>query len=103
MKILSNNIILNLGIFRKLFESYRGDLKAGSEARAKLLQKFVATFIDFTKPLIGAINGPTIGIAVETLGLMDCVIASKRATFRSPFSSLSQSPKACATYAFPLL
>jgi peroxisomal 3,2-trans-enoyl-CoA isomerase len=97
------NWILNSGNFQKAFELYKGDLKAGSEASAKLLQKFVAAFIDFPKPLIGAVNGPAIGIAVTTLGLMDCVIASDTATFQTPFSSLGQSPEACATYTFPAI
>uniref|UniRef100_A0A8C4QPK7 Enoyl-CoA delta isomerase 2 n=1 Tax=Eptatretus burgeri TaxID=7764 RepID=A0A8C4QPK7_EPTBU len=40
-----------------------------------LLKKFVATFIDFPKPLIGMINGPAVGISVTILGLFDLVYA----------------------------
>lgn len=64
----------------------------GAQEGAKTLQRFVGAFIDFPKPLIGAVNGPAIGIPVTTLGLMDVVIASDSAYFQSPFSSLGQSP-----------
>ena len=68
-----------------------------------MMQKFVAAFIDFQKPLIGAVNGPAIGISVTTLGLMDCVIASDTSSFQTPFSSLGQSPEGCSTYTFPMI
>ena len=80
---------------------YKDNLRKGAEDMSKVLQKFVGAFIDFPKPLIGAVNGPAIGIAVTTLGLMDCVIASDTATFQSPFTSLGQSPEGCSTYTFP--
>ena len=79
----------------------KGDIKAAAKEAAKTLQRFVAAFINFEKPLIAAVNGPTIGIAVTTLGLVDCAIASDSATFQTPFSALGQSPEACATYTFP--
>ena len=43
-----------------------------------MLQDFVASFIDFPKPLIASVNGPCIGIACTTLRLADAVLASDR-------------------------
>ncbi|CAG2100304.1 unnamed protein product [Medioppia subpectinata] len=93
----------DLSNFEKAFKEFKGDMNAGAEQSAKILQKFVAAFIDFQKPLIGAVNGPAIGIAVTTLGLMDCVVASDTSHFQTPFSSLGQSPEACATLTFPFI
>ncbi|KAI6651530.1 Enoyl-CoA delta isomerase 2, mitochondrial [Oopsacas minuta] len=69
----------------------------------KVLKKFVASFIDFDKPLIAVVNGPAVGIPVTTLGLCDIVYAKDSATFHTPFTSLGQSPEACSSYTFPLM
>ena len=77
----------------------------GPEKMAKeggiVLEKFVASFIDFDKPLIAVVNGPAVGIPVTTLGLCDLVFAKDTATFHTPFTSLGQSPEACSSYIFP--
>ncbi|KAH9412962.1 Enoyl-CoA delta isomerase 2, mitochondrial [Dermatophagoides pteronyssinus] len=67
----------------------------------KSCQEFVGTVIDFPKPLIAAVNGPSFGIMFTILGLFDCLIASDRSYFISPFSSLAISPEGCSTYTFP--
>ncbi|OTF70111.1 hypothetical protein BLA29_002553 [Euroglyphus maynei] len=67
----------------------------------ELCEQFVGTVIDFPKPLIGAINGPSFGIMFTILGLFDCLIATDRCYFISPFSSLAISPEGCSTYTFP--
>ena len=41
-------------------------------------RRFVGSFIDFPKPLIGVINGPAVGVSVTTLGLCDAVYATDR-------------------------
>ncbi|KAH7637533.1 hypothetical protein HUG17_8637 [Dermatophagoides farinae] len=66
-----------------------------------LSKQFVGTVIDFPKPLIGAINGPAFGIMFTILGLFDCLIATDRTYFISPFSSLAISPEGCSTFTFP--
>lgn len=67
------------------------------------IRDFVNSFINFSKPLVGLINGPSIGISFTLLGLFDLVIASDKATFTAPFSKLAQSPEACSSYTFPRL
>lgn len=76
-------------------------VKQMAEDGGKTLQKFVSAFIDFPKPLIAAVNGPAVGIAVTTLGLCDTVYASDAATFHTPLVALGQSAEGCSTYTFP--
>uniref|UniRef100_T1IX27 ACB domain-containing protein n=1 Tax=Strigamia maritima TaxID=126957 RepID=T1IX27_STRMM len=84
-------------------ESSTGDLPADSKRGAETLRKYVASYIEFSKPLVGVINGPAIGIAVTVLGLFDLVYASDKATFHTPFAALGQSPEGCSSYIFPRL
>uniref|UniRef100_A0A914Y075 Uncharacterized protein n=1 Tax=Panagrolaimus superbus TaxID=310955 RepID=A0A914Y075_9BILA len=79
-----------------------GKEKMAEESQA-ILQKFVAAFIDFDKPLIACVNGPAVGIAVSTLALFDLVWASDTATFNTPFVSLGQSCEGASSYTFPYL
>lgn len=77
-------------------------LKMASEAR-EILKQFVESFIKFPKPLVAAVNGPAIGIAVTTLGLCDRVFASTTSNYRTPFAELGQSPEGCSSFTFPRL
>lgn len=79
------------------------EISTMAQKSSVVLQKFVAAFIDFPKPLIALINGPAVGISVTILGLFDAVYASDKATFHTPFSALGQSPEGCSSYIFPKL
>ncbi|XP_065065356.1 enoyl-CoA delta isomerase 2-like [Rhopilema esculentum] len=77
-----------------------GPQKMARDAR-DVLMKYTNSYIDFSKPLIAAVNGPAVGIAVTVLGLCDLVYASDSATFHTPFMSLGQSPEGCSSLTFP--
>ncbi|KAI7693016.1 hypothetical protein SSS_09076 [Sarcoptes scabiei] len=87
--------------FTTALKKFDGDMVKALQSSRDQCQQFVSAFIDFPKPLIGIINGPAFGIMFTTLGLFDCVIATEKASFISPFSSLGISPEGCSTYTFP--
>lgn len=60
-------------------------------------------FIDFSKPLIAAVNGPGVGFGATICGLVDMVLMSTSARLQAPFSSLANVPDAAATATFPAL
>ena len=41
-------------------------------------RSYVASYIDFPKPLIGVINGPAVGVSVTVLGMFDAVFATDK-------------------------
>lgn len=92
----SGNDLSNFGKLASM-----GDINKIANDSAVMLERFVASFIDFPKPLVGAINGHAVGISVTTLALYDLVYTSDKATFHAPFSQLGQSPEACSSYLFP--
>uniref|UniRef100_A0A8D8TZM1 Enoyl-CoA delta isomerase 2, mitochondrial n=1 Tax=Cacopsylla melanoneura TaxID=428564 RepID=A0A8D8TZM1_9HEMI len=68
-----------------------------------ILQKYVAAFIDYPKPLLAIVNGPAIGISCTTLALCDTVYASDTATFHTPFTALGMTPEGCSSVTFPVI
>lgn len=85
-----------------------GEVENTAESRAKFARKnkernieFCDAFINFPKPLVGVVNGPTIGIGCTILGLFDVVYASERATFHVPFTKLALTPEGCSSLMFP--
>jgi len=72
-----------------------------AERGRAMLDNLVSEMIDFSKPLIAAVNGPTVGIMFTTLPLFDLVYASPTATFSAPFTKLGQVPEGCSSFTFP--
>lgn len=79
-----------------------GPAKLAADSR-ELLFNYVKSYIHFPKLLVAGVNGPALGIAVTVLGLADVVFASEKATFKTPFTSLGQSPEGCSSYTFPAI
>lgn len=77
--------------------------KAGLTKSKDVLVDFVDSLICLEKFMIAAVNGPAVGIPVTTLPLCDYVIASDKAIFNTPFTSLGQCPEACSSVTFPQL
>lgn len=59
--------------------------------------------IEFSKPLICAVNGIGLGIGVTVLGLADLVFMSETAKVKCPFTSLALAPEAASSFTFPQL
>lgn len=57
----------------------------------------------FSKPIVAAVNGTTIGLGVSILPLCDLVLASDKATFYMPYSDIGQSLEGGASLTFPKL
>lgn len=81
-----------------------GGVQQLADEAGVILHDFVDAFITFPKPLIAAVNGPAVGIAVSAgVALADVVWASSSATFHTPFTALGQSPEACSSVTFPAM
>ena len=78
-----------------------GDPQALVISAKSCLSEFVTAFIEFSKILVCAVNGPVLGIAATTLGLADFVYATESSWLQCPFMKLGQSPEGCSSYTFP--
>ncbi len=63
--------------------------------------KFIEAFIDFDKPLFGAVNGPAIGEGFSSLLHCDLLYAADSAYFWSPFARAGVAPEFCSTVLMP--
>jgi enoyl-CoA hydratase/carnithine racemase len=66
-------------------------------------QQLFDAFLDFPKPILAAVNGPAIGAAVTSATLCNAIIASKKATFNTPFGKLGVPPEGCSSVVFEKL
>ena len=64
---------------------------------------FLASLLNFPKPLIAAVKGNAIGVGTSMLLHCDVVVASPTANFSMPFVSLGLVPEAGSTFLFPAL
>ena len=66
-------------------------------------QQLFDAFLNLSKPILIAINGPAIGASVTSSTLCDYIIASENATFSTPFAKLGVTPEGCSSFQFPRL
>ena len=55
------------------------------------------SFIDFSKPIIAAVNGPAFGGGVTQATLCDKVVSAPQARYSLPFSHWKVSPECCSS------
>ena len=65
--------------------------------------RFLASLLEFPKPLIAAVKGNAVGVGTTMLLHCDIVIASPNTSFSMPFTSLGLVPEAGSTKLFPVL
>ena len=65
--------------------------------------RFLASLLEFPKPLIAAVKGNAVGVGTTMLLHCDIVIASPTTNFSMPFTSLGLVPEAGSTKLFPEL
>ena len=74
---------------------------AGGATRASNAAKFLYSLAHNTKPLIAAVDGIAVGIGTTMLFHCDHVLASKTATFSTPFIHLGLVPEAASSLLVP--
>ena len=65
--------------------------------------RFLASLLDFPKPLIAAVKGHAVGVGTTMLLHCDVVVAAPNANFSMPFTSLGLVPEAGSSKLFPEL
>nr|CAB3240683.1 enoyl-CoA delta isomerase 2, mitochondrial [Phallusia mammillata] len=82
-------------------QSLNGTSEAELRSRTQHFRSLIETLIRFPKPIIAAVNGPSIGMGVTILPLCDVVYCSDNSTFMTPFSRLGLTAEGCSSYTFP--
>jgi len=82
-----------------------GDSANADQVRRDILTGFVSNNLDITrsfyqhpKILVGALNGPTVGLSAAFLGFCDFIYAAPHTYFLTPFSSLGLVAEGGASY-----
>ena len=57
----------------------------------------LAELLNFTKPVVAAVNGPAFGAGVTQVMLCDSCAAVQSATFSLPFNKWKVSPEGCSS------
>lgn len=73
------------------------------EDEMDVIESLINALINFPKPCIAAVNGPSIGLAVTSLALFDFVYAVPEATFTVPFMRWGFCAEGCSSVLFPRL
>ena len=63
----------------------------------------VDVLIDYTKPVIVAVNGAAMGVGGTICGLVDIVLVAESAKVRCPFAALGINPEAGSSITFPAM
>jgi len=77
------------------------DFQNVESVRRKAFRHFIHALIDCKKPVVVLVNGHAIGIGVTSLGLVDAVYSTDKATFVTPFSRIGICAEGCSSYTFP--
>lgn len=65
--------------------------------------QFMRCLMRFPKPVVCAVNGPAVGVAVTMLPHCDLAFASETATFWVPFARAALVPEFCSSVLLPLV
>jgi enoyl-CoA hydratase/carnithine racemase len=65
--------------------------------------QFLASLLNFPKPLLAAVKGNAVGVGTTMLLHCDVVVSAPSAKFSMPFASLGLVPEAGSSYLFPQL
>ena len=79
------------------------EMGSGRAETRHTFQELMMSLIEFSKPLLIAVNGVGVGIGATICGMADAVFMSDQARLRCPFSSLGLTAEACSTVTFSAL
>eukprot|EP00854_Cymbomonas_tetramitiformis_P022922 gene22922-27713_t len=74
--------------------------KTMREHVARYNESVFNAYITFPKPIIAAVNGPAVGMAVTTASLTDVILAAPSASFHTPFVHIGLPPEGCSSFNF---
>jgi len=83
------------------FDPMVGPLKSRHGTYYDPCGRFMSAVIKFTKPIVGAVNGPAVGVGATLVPHCDIVYASDSASFWCPFTQLCVCPEFCSSVTFP--
>ena len=79
------------------------EMGSGRAETRHTFQDLMMSLIEYSKPLLIAVNGVGVGIGATICGMADAVFMSDQARLRCPFSSLGLTAEACSTVTFSAL
>lgn len=87
----------------EMLRKWRGlDIMARSAAFRRS-QRLVGALLEFPKPVIAAVNGPSAGAGFDLVMCCDLVVAAEAATFRTAFASVGLVPDLGGSWLLPQL